>query len=217
MSGFTGHGLGESQKAILDHLKRIGKATLADLETTTTLGRETLRDHLKVLSARGLVSRAGVKRAGPGRPQILYKLTANGHDLFPQEEGRLLRDLISFLEDNGKIDLVEDFFRHRIANLRANFEPTLRQSSDSDRLEQVAEVLSEQGFLAEVQTQSAGGPRLCIYHCPLWNLVSVSKLPCHSEMSLVGSLLDRELHRESFMPAGDATCTYSLVPLGSGG
>jgi len=216
MDSTSDFGLGESREAILELLKRLGTATLVDLEANSELARETIRDHLKVLAAKGLVTRSGVKRGGPGRPHILYELTSSGHGLFPQKEGELLRELARFLEEKGEVGLLEEFFRERIAMLQDQLEPSLRDLSRSNRLDRVAEILSEQGFMAEVRVDQSGGHRLCIYHCPLWNLVSVSNLPCKSEMSLVASLLEQELDRESFMPAGDATCTYSLVPLGSG-
>lgn len=204
-------GLGESQKAILELLKRVGMASLVDLEAKSELARETIRDHLKVLAAKGLVRRSGVKRGGPGRPHVLYELTSGGHGLFPQKEGELLRDLAAFLQEKGEVGLLEEFFRERIANLQDHLGPAVRDLSESNRLDRLAVILSEQGFLAEVQPGEGKELRLCIYHCPLWNLVSVSDLPCKSEMSLVGSLLEQELQRDSFMPAGDSTCTYSLI------
>lgn len=76
-------GLGESQNTILELLLRGGEATLADLEASVDLAIETLRDHLKALGAKGLVERAGVRREGPGRPQVVYRLSSAGRSLFP--------------------------------------------------------------------------------------------------------------------------------------
>lgn len=204
-----GPGLGESQRTILELLKRRGVSTLADLEVGLELARETLRDHLKALAGQGLVERAGARREGPGRPHVLYRLTAAGEALFPQRAGELLRELAAFLLAAGHQGLLTEFFETRAQRKREALHRRVAALDGMDRLEEVARILSEEGFLAEVET-SDSGPRLCLCHCPLRDLVAVSRLPCRAEMALVGELLGGALQRVSFMPEGGHNCTYAL-------
>ncbi|MBZ0111325.1 MAG: transcriptional regulator [Thermoanaerobaculia bacterium] len=179
------------------------------MEASSDLAAETLRDHLKALAAKGLVERAGLRREGPGRPFVLYRLTDAAAELFPQREGELLRELATFLVDSGRDDVLADFFAARAEGRKARLHERLVGLGESERLEEVARILSEEGFLAEVQV-SQRGPSLRLCHCPLRELVAVSHLPCQAEMNLVNDLLGRTLRRESFMPDGDSCCTYSI-------
>ena len=94
---------------------------------------------------------------------------------------------------------------------RAAAEARLADVPAKERLDAVAKLLCEDGFLAEVVTDDSGRHlRLC--HCPLRELVEVSRLPCRAEMELVGELLGDTLQRESFIPDGAPSCTYAVGP-----
>lgn len=202
-------GLGASQRALLEALKRRGESTLAELEGSLDLAAETVRSHLQALVAQGLVERSGLLRAGPGRPRIRYRLSEAGDALFPRRDRELLRELAQHLIDTGRGALLEQFFTDRLRRKRAEAEARLTGVPEAERLEAVAGLLSEEGFLAEVVTDAAGR-HLRLAHCPLRELVEVSHLPCRAELALVGELLGRPLHRESFIPDGAPSCTYAL-------
>jgi predicted ArsR family transcriptional regulator len=217
MNEILGTGLGESQRFILERLKRRGEVTLADLESEVTLARETLRSHLKSLAAQGLVERAGVVREGPGRPQVRYRLSEAGETLFPRREAVLLGELVRFLLEHGERDTLERFFAERVARKREALRLRVASLEGSERLREVARILSADGFMAEVEERATESPRLRLCHCPLRELVAVSHLPCRAEMELVGELVESPLRRESFMPDGDSSCTYSLAGVPSPG
>ncbi len=89
-----GPGIGESQRRLLDLLKRSGECTLARLEAGFDLSRETLRTHLKSLVAMGLVERPGVHRKGPGRPHVPIQELVAVSDLPCRFEKRLVESLL---------------------------------------------------------------------------------------------------------------------------
>ncbi len=204
-----GPGIGESQRRLLGLIKRSGECTLAQLEAGFDLNRETLRTHLKSLAAMGLVERPGVHRSGPGRPHVLYRLTVAGEALFPRREGALLGELAGFLHEQGRRDLLEKFFDLRLARRRQELTPRVAGLRGRERLEAVAEILSEEGFIAEVVAGETG-PRLRLCHCPILDLVATSDLPCRFEMRLIETLLGERSRRETFIPDGDHACTYSI-------
>ena len=211
MSSVFGPGLGESQRLLLESLKLKGEATLTELGEEIVLARETIRDHLKTLKGLGLVVRTGVKRSGAGRPEVQYRLSALGEELFPQGERKLLQELVRYLIGNGHQALLEEFFEAWGESQREDLQAKVRDLETSDRLEAVAEILTDQGFLADVAGGPTGPPRLRIFHCPLCGLVDVCQLPCQAESALLSDLLGARLEREAFMPDGDATCTYAVT------
>lgn len=204
-------GIGASQRALLEALKRLGESTLAELVGSLGLASETTRSHLQTLGGQGLVERCGLLRSGPGRPRVRYRLTEAGEALFPRRDRELLRELATFLLDSGQGALLEGFFAERLGRKRAEAEAQLANVPADERLDAVAKLLCDDGFLAEVVTDESGRHlRLC--HCPLRGLVQVSRLPCRAEMELVGALLGETLQRESFIPDGAQSCTYAVGP-----
>lgn len=208
-SGPAGRGLGASQRLILELLKREGEQTVGRLADRLDLAAETVRGHLKTLVAHDLVRRTGSRKDGPGRPEILYGLSEDAEALFPHGEGRLLRELTAYLTDAGHEAVLEDFFAERLDRQREAVRERVRGLEGRERLEEVAAILTEQGFMAEV-AEAEEGPRLRLCHCPLKEMVAVSRLPCRSEIAWIRELLGEELVRRSWMPDGDRTCTYTV-------
>lgn len=205
-----GPGLGATQRGILDRLKRRGASTVREIGTDLDLATETVREHLNSLTARGLARREGRRKDGPGRPEILYGLTETGESLFPQREGRLLGELTRYLIESGGRDVLEAFFDERLGELRDEARARIEGLEGRERLEAVAAILTEQGFMAEIVDGADAPPRLKLCHCPLGEMVAVSTLPCRAEIALVKELLDEPLERLAWMPDGDRTCTYVI-------
>lgn len=211
MDDLHGPGLGESRRTLLELVKRRGEATLAELETGMEVARETVRSHLDSLTAQRLIERAGVRRQGPGRPHVVYRLSAQGEALFPRREGEMLAELARFLLESEHPELVEEFFIARTDAKLALLAGRMKDLGASDRLKEIARSLSKEGFLAEAAFESGEPIQLRLCHCPLRDLVAVTHLPCRAEMKLVEMLLGRPLVRTQFMPDGAAACTYAIA------
>lgn len=203
-------GFGDTQRRLLDSLKRGAPRSVPELAAEVGLAAETVRGHLNALAGRGLVRRAGRRTEGPGRPEILYELTERAEPLFPSAEGELLRELTAWLAREGHEEALRDFFRARVARKGADARGRVRGLRGRDRLEEVAAILSEDGFMAEVVDDEEGVPKLRLCHCPIREMVAASDLPCQAEIAWVRALLGEELARRSWMPEGDRTCTYAV-------
>lgn len=207
-------GLGASQRRLLDELKRRGSATIPELATEVGLNIETVRGHLKSLAAEGLVRREGSRSIGPGRPEVVYGLTAEAEPLFPRREGETLRDLASHLVNTGKAQVLREFFQRQVGERREQAPARVRGLKGRARVEEVARIFSELGFMAVVEA-AAGAPLLRLCHCPIRELVCSTSIPCAAEIGLVKELLGAGLTRESYIPAGDASCSYRVEPSAS--
>ena len=204
-------GLGESQRAILDAIKRRGNATIRTLGPELELNVETVRAHLKSLTALGLVQRSGTSKEGAGRPEIIYTLTAAAESAFPNREGEILRSLAVFLKETGNEALLRDFYDRFIDSRRAEALARVAHLSGRERAFEVARVLSEFGFMAEI-TGQGDSPTLRLCHCPLRELIKATNIPCKAETGFIHELLGECDTRVSHIPAGDHSCSY-LVSL----
>jgi predicted ArsR family transcriptional regulator len=200
---------GESRRSLLEALKRRGSATLLEAAADVGLSRESVREHLNALAADGLVARAGVRRAGPGRPEVLWRLTPRSGALFPQRDAALLGELAAFLVADGQDGVLERFFAQRAAARRKAAQRRLTGLTGRRRLEEVARILSEDGYMAEV-VDAPGSATLRLSHCPIGSLVAATRLPCRAELDLVEELLGRPLRRTDYLPEGGASCSYRV-------
>lgn len=206
-TGVKAPGLPASQQQILELLKRAGATTIPVLAEGLRLNVETVRHHLKALESLGYVERRGTRPTGPGRPEVVYGLSAAAGQLFPNREGELLRGLVAHLKETGNEKLLRDFFARWIDARRPEARARVEGLSGVERVQEVARILSELGFMASVET-GPGQPRLRLCNCPMRELVEASRIPCQAELGFVRELLGAPLTRLSFIPAGDSTCSY---------
>ena len=203
--------LNTTQRTILDLLKHDGSSTVPRLAVALDLNVETVRGHVSGLERMQLVHRQGRIADGPGRPEILFTLSAAAERLFPRGEADVLKRLAEHLRRSGNQDVLDDFFDEWIRERREAAMARVSGLEGTERLEEVAAILSELGFMAVVSgADDSADLRLC--HCPLRGLVEATTTPCRAEIDLVQALLGRELTRLSYIPAGDVSCSYRVHP-----
>lgn len=210
--GLDAPGLGDSRRAILSALKRSGHATVPELAARVGLNVETVREHVKHLTAQGLVHREGTRGSGPGRPEVVHALTAEADRLFPRREGELLRGLAAHLKAAGHEDLLREYIEGLVEERRAAAMARVEHLAGRARLDEAARVLSEQGFMAVVE-EHGGRPQLRLCHCPFRDLIDETRIPCRTEIGFVHELVGPDLvgegmTRVSYIPSGDASCSY---------
>lgn len=196
-----------SHRSLLDALKRRGRASVPQLADELGLNVETIRDHLKALVGRDLAQRVALVRRGPGRPEIVYALTARAEALFPRREGEVLRELGAYLLRQGHEALLRDFFAKYVDQRRAEVMERVGHLEGRARLEEIARVFTELGFMPEIEDRDDGA-RLRLCHCPLRDLVHSTRIPCRAEAGFLTELLGRPIARVSYIPDGDASCSY---------
>lgn len=200
-------GMGESRQRLLGTLKQRGPSTVPELAEEAGLNVETVRHHVRALIGQDLVERQGTRRSGPGRPEVVYGLTRGAESLFPRREGELLRELVVHLKRSGHERVLEEFFESYIGERRSEALARVEGLEGRARVEEAGRILSELGFMAEVETGDAGSHlRLC--HCPLREVVDVTTVPCRAELGFIRELVGERLARLSYIPSGDPSCTY---------
>lgn len=201
---------------ILERLKRSGACSIPELARAFALSPESVRAHVRALAGAGLMQASGKRSQGRGRPERLWSLTRDAERLFPRREGELLRGLAEHLRERGHQHLLASFLEGFAAERRDAALARLRGLEGSVRMDEVARILTEEGYMADFQPGSDGAPaRLRLYHCPVRELVDVTRAPCRAEMGLVRSLLGRDLAgrglaRIEYIPEGGASCAYAV-------
>jgi predicted ArsR family transcriptional regulator len=201
-------GLSPSQQRVLGRLKRTGATTIPVIAGELSLNVETVRHHLRALEGLGYVERRGTRKPRPGRPEVLYALTAQAERLFPSRQGEVLRGLAEYLKETGNSALIEEFFERWISARRPAALARVEGLTGEARLREVAAIMAELGFMASAEMAGDRG-QLHLCNCPLRDLVEVSTVPCRAEIAFIRQLLGERLTRLAYIPAGDTSCSYT--------
>ena len=88
--------------------KKTGR-TIDELARGLHVSRNAVRQHLTSLIAEGLVTKGPVQATG-GRPEKLYKISAEGHEGFPRKYSWFSELLLDSLKsENGEAALIARF------------------------------------------------------------------------------------------------------------
>jgi len=202
--------LGETQQRILNHVKRRGDSTVPELADALGINVETARSHLRALRAEGLIGRKGSRSKGVGRPEIVYALTDEAEGLFPDRAGRMLADLVDFLRREGDEGSLTTFFAEQGDARTSRAMAALDGIEGRARVRRLAELLTDEGFMAQVDEGPEGELLLRLSNCPIRKLIDVTEAPCRAELSSISRALDARLRRVSHIPEGHAACCYRI-------
>jgi predicted ArsR family transcriptional regulator len=206
--------IGGTRERILVLLRRHGRLSapqLADLLGLTTVG---VRRHLGLLERDGLVT-AGTEKPKRGRPTAVYRLTDAGLESKDSRHyDELAREALFFVKGQDA-SLLSQFLAWRNERLAAVYAKHVEGATLAERAEALADVLSEQGFMAKVEPVP-GGLRLCQHNCTVEHLASELPDLCASEAKLFERLLGRPVEREATIVQGDVRCVTHVQMDGRG-
>jgi predicted ArsR family transcriptional regulator len=198
-----------TREQIMVHLRRRGRLSapqLADLLGLTTVG---VRRHLVLLERDGMVT-ASTEKPRRGRPTAVYRLTDAGLETFPRHYDEIAREALAFLKDEDAAAF-RRFLALRNDSLAADFGARVEGATVEERAAALAEVLTQQGYMAEVE-QTPGGLRLCQHNCTVEHLASELPDLCASETRLFERLLGAPVSREATIARGGVRCVTQIDP-----
>ncbi|MFO7169134.1 MAG: transcriptional regulator [Chloroflexota bacterium] len=200
---------GQTRQQILHLLRRRGQMTAAELSDALGIGAVGVRQHLALLERDGLVSTAGVRR-GIGRPSHLYALTPAAESLFPKRYDRLALDALAFVAAEGGDEAVDRLFAARREQLREQYAERLAGKSHAEQVAELAELLTEQGYMCECHELPGGEYALVEHNCPVDCAARDYPQACAHELRLYEELLGTEIVREETIAEGGGCCRYRI-------
>jgi predicted ArsR family transcriptional regulator len=207
--------LGTTKRRIVERLKR-ADAKVSDLARALEMTEAGVRQHLDALADHGFVSSHTDPAVGRGRPPTVWALTDLAQDLFPDRHDDLTVELITAvrtaLGDNGLARVIEA----RGEVQRAAYERAVpKRGALRTRVEALARVRTQEGYVAEVADDPDGGGVVLIeHHCPICTAAASCPGLCGSELSLFREVLGPKVSvdRTQHIIAGDRRCTYLIRP-----
>jgi len=196
----------EQIMVLLRRRGRLSAPQLADLIGLTTVG---VRRHLVLLERDGLIT-ASTQKPRRGRPTAVYRLTDAGLETFPRHYDEIAREALAFLKGEDAAAF-RRFLALRNDSLAADLGARVDGATVEERAAALAEVLTQQGYMAEVE-QTPDGLRLCQHNCTVEHLAAELPDLCASETKLFERLLGAPVRREATIARGAVRCVTHIDP-----
>ena len=204
--------LPESRRRILEHVKRHGEAAAEAIAVDLGVTLSGARQHLAALERDGLLEHHP-QRGGAGRPRHLFTLTAAGDAFFPRAYAELTNELLDYVEDEDPA-LLERIFDRRA---QRRLQRTLARSAGKLFAEQVrivAEVLDEDGYLADFTRRDDGTFVITEHNCAVLGVALRYRHACSSELAFLQAALPQaEVTRIAHRLNGGHVCAYLVCPI----
>jgi predicted ArsR family transcriptional regulator len=204
-----------SRRALIDLLKQEGPQDAAALGRRLGISAMAVRQHLYDLEAEGLVTHEAEARP-LGRPAKLWALTPAADRFFPDGHAEFTVGLINSMKqafgEAGLDKLLKLRAKEQVAAYKTRLDG---QPSLPKKLKALAEIRTEEGYMAEVE-KANGGYLLVENHCPVCSAAAACTNLCRMELEVFRQALGREheVKRIDHILAGARRCAYLVTPKG---
>jgi predicted ArsR family transcriptional regulator len=201
-----------TRRAIVKLLKTQGAMHSAALAKRLRLTPMAVRQHLYALQREQLV--ASDERPVPvGRPAKHWRLTRQADTLFPDAYAELNVALIDAVGQTFGPKGLQRVIESRSARQKVDYARRIVPSATlKERLRQLADVRTEEGYMAEVRPDGRGRFLFIENHCPICAAATACQGFCTTELDLFRAVLGRDVsvERTEHIISGDRRCVYRV-------
>ena len=204
----------KTRRAITKLLKTEGPIDSGQLAERLGLTAMAVRQHLYALQREGLVT-AEERPVPIGRPAKFWRLTREADRLFPEAYAELSVALIDSVKDAFGDEGLERVLTSRCARQRMDYTKRIPAKAPLERkLQELAKVRSEEGYMAEIKPAGEGSYLLIENHCPICAAANACQGFCSTELELFRSVLGPgvTVERAEHIIKGDHRCVYKIKP-----
>lgn len=188
-------------------LRKSGGQTVGQLTEALGVTRAAVMSHLAALRAQGFVVTTEL-RAGPRRPSLVYALTPAADELFPKAYQDVAALILEEIAQEGS-DRLRAFLQRVGDRWVAQDLPRLEGLGARERLDRAMQILSERGFLPELERTNAEYV-LREHNCPVMRLATSHAEVCDMIHRWLQTLIGTPLTRTRCMRDGDLFSAYAF-------
>ncbi|EMI7064349.1 MULTISPECIES: helix-turn-helix transcriptional regulator [Providencia] len=209
---FDNLNLTQAVDKVLFCIKTKGPISTAVIANDLNMTGEAARQHIQKLTSLGLVEGAQcLSQTGAGRPRQNWVLTKLGHQRFPDTHAQLALQLIDSVRTIFGDEGLEKLISQRETESREKYFSRCKNLPLAERLEALAEVRSEEGYMAKVE-QDDDSWLFIENHCPICAAATACQNFCRSELALFSDIVgdDASIEREQYLLNGAGRCVYRV-------
>ena len=202
----------QTRKAILDILKVEGPQDSQMLAERLGVTAMAIRQHVYAMQDEKLLTYTEMARP-KGRPAKMWELTPAANKFFPDGNSELVVDMIGLIGNVLGGDALASVIQQRSQNQFQEYQARLAQYPNlSEKLQALADIRTDEGYMAEVQAQEDGTYWLIENHCPICAAAQVCQKFCVAEQALFQKLLGPEtgIRRTEYILDGQRRCLYEI-------
>ncbi len=197
---------------ILAKLKNQGAMTSGELAKELAMTSMGARQHLLRLEGKNLVSHF-LQKADVGRPKQMWQLTELGHKRFPDRHADLTLHLIESVSNIFGEQGLEQVIASRETQMLEKYQAALNAcTSLYSKVETLALIRSQEGYMASVEKIAANEYLLIESHCPICTAARQCQNFCRSELSIFQQCFGDGFNvgRSEYLLTGDRRCSYHI-------
>lgn len=202
----------KGSRAVIDTLKIDGPLTAQALSDRLGVTAMAVRQHLYDLAGKGLVTYVE-KKGRAGRPSKIWALTAGANSFFPDGHADLAVGLIHTVRAAFGDAGIDQLIAVRTGTQTKAYSRALAGSGDlQEKLNNLAQIRTEEGYMAEVEESGDATFTFIERHCPICSAAQVCTGLCASELSVFQQVLgpDVVVERTDHILAGATRCAYRV-------
>ncbi len=202
-----------SRRALVNLLKQDGPQDAASMAERLGVTAMAVRQHLYTLQEEGLVGHQTQARP-VGRPAKLWHLTEAADALFPDAHAELAVSLLSTLREAVGETGLEKILSARARVMIASYGHKLfRRRGLKGRIEGLAAIRSEEGYMASAERDANGIWWLMENHCPICSAARECQGLCAIEQQVFQAVLGDSVtvERTEHILKGARRCAYRIA------
>ena len=202
-----------TREATLTLLLRQGEIAAAGLASQLGISVQAMRRHLRTLEEDGLVESTTVT-AGPGRPSNLWRLTARGHQHFPDGSETFALGLLDSLAQSLPPEMLGALLNQQAHDKANQYREHLGDAPLEQRVRALVDLRSREGYVSDM-APAEDGRGWCIseFHCSVQRIAEEFPAICDQELQLIRlTFPDCQVERVHWRLESGHSCGFQIVP-----
>jgi DeoR family transcriptional regulator, suf operon transcriptional repressor len=204
-------GFSSPKRELLLMLKQRPGLSLREIAQRRKISKVAALKHLSVLEREGLVERS-YERQRIGRPSVHFRLSAHSRRLFPEAYTQMSICALEFIERQLGHDSVVRMLQERTREVEEQGRPRLKAPDLPSRVQELVQIRSEGGYMAELGSQRGKTIEMREHNCPILAVASRYPEACEVERRLFETMLKASVETSHRVVAGDPVCRFLIRP-----
>jgi DeoR family transcriptional regulator, suf operon transcriptional repressor len=204
-------GFSSAKRELLVLLKQRPNLSLTEIAAERQISKVAALHHLAELENQGLVERF-YERPSMGRPAVHFRLSERSAGIFPQAYTQMSLTALDYIERHLGRPAVVGMLQERSNEVAEHNRPRLGAPRLRERVDALARLRSEGGYMAEVAGQHGAAIELREHNCPILAIAGQYPEACEVERRMFESMLKARVDTSHRVVAGDPVCRFLIRP-----
>ncbi|QNG27374.1 iron-sulfur cluster biosynthesis transcriptional regulator SufR [Synechococcus sp. HK01-R] len=207
------HAQAPTRETTLTLLLRQGQVSAADLAGQLGISVQAMRRHLRSLEDDGLVESKPMT-AGPGRPSNIWRLTALGHQHFPDGSESFALGLLNSMAATLSPEAMASLLSQQALEKASRYRQRVGSGPLRERIATLAELRRQEGYVTELEPDPDGhGWCLSEFHCSVQRIAEEYPVVCDQELQLIRHTFpDCQVERVHWRLEKGHSCGFRITP-----